>query len=474
MEELFEFDLSDVDVAAFESVATTPPHSMSPTPQQLNVTQTIPEAPTIETIDLKDVPMNEETVQTTDEVETMETLNNQVDTAPSTPPDKLTNQSDLATISNDLQNQQQQQQNLITSAQHIQPQQQTHHQQRFHMNQQQQQQLQHHVSQLATATGQQPCKILLIPINSSKQGTPGVKHLIQLPPGASPLTMSALKTASGKKQILHFATKTEKTLYQHHQSQQQLQPSLPPPPTPQPQPQQPPLPTTPMVANEVPKRKPCNCTKSQCLKLYCDCFANGEFCSGCNCTNCFNSLSKEKERQKAISQCLERNPEAFRPKIGKAIKASVGEPLPESIERRHTKGCNCKRSGCLKNYCECYEAKILCSNLCKCCGCKNYEESFERKTLMQLANSTSENARGILKNLLPTNNGSNAGKDIAKGFLTDEVISASLHCLLQSAQQAEKDGMPEDAITKQIQVEMGKCLRMIVDSLCESSSPKKR
>ena len=23
-------------------------------------------------------------------------------------------------------------------------------------------------------------------------------------------------------------------------------------------------------------RKPCNCTKSQCLKLYCDCFANGK------------------------------------------------------------------------------------------------------------------------------------------------------------------------------------------------------
>ena len=25
--------------------------------------------------------------------------------------------------------------------------------------------------------------------------------------------------------------------------------------------------------------------------------------------------------------------------------------------RRHTKGCNCKRSGCLKNYCECYEVR---------------------------------------------------------------------------------------------------------------------
>jgi len=45
-------------------------------------------------------------------------------------------------------------------------------------------------------------------------------------------------------------------------------------------------------------RKPCNCTKSQCLKLYCDCFANGEFCHLCNCTNCFNNLQHEEDRQK--------------------------------------------------------------------------------------------------------------------------------------------------------------------------------
>ena len=60
-------------------------------------------------------------------------------------------------------------------------------------------------------------------------------------------------------------------------------------------------------------RKPCNCTKSQCLKLYCDCFANGgsraalrvtnwifvgEFCFNCNCNNCLNNLQNEEERQK--------------------------------------------------------------------------------------------------------------------------------------------------------------------------------
>ena len=64
------------------------------------------------------------------------------------------------------------------------------------------------------------------------------------------------------------------------------------------------------------KRKPCNCTKSMCLKLYCDCFANGEFCLDCNCKDCHNNLDHEAERSRAIKSSLERNPSAFKPKIG--------------------------------------------------------------------------------------------------------------------------------------------------------------
>ncbi|CAF0841145.1 unnamed protein product [Brachionus calyciflorus] len=159
-------------------------------------------------------------------------------------------------------------------------------------------------------------------------------------------------------------------------------------------------------------RKPCNCTKSMCLKLYCDCFAQGSFCHDCNCVNCFNTLEHEDERNKAIKLVLERNPQAFQSKIGKftasialskvipppvtptqpskngiedLISASTATEELDEIHSRHVKGCNCKKSNCLKRYCECYLAKIQCSALCKCVGCKNCDEST--RTLLQLANA---------------------------------------------------------------------------------------
>lgn len=78
--------------------------------------------------------------------------------------------------------------------------------------------------------------------------------------------------------------------------------------------------------------------------------------------SCFNNLENEEHRNRAIRACLERNPHAFRPKIGKAKDVSGDVAV-----RKHTKGCNCKRSGCLKNYCECYE--VSCAFLITNSGC---------------------------------------------------------------------------------------------------------
>lgn len=56
----------------------------------------------------------------------------------------------------------------------------------------------------------------------------------------------------------------------------------------------------------------CNCAKSRCLKLYCECFANGQLCKGCNCQECLNFDEKLPERVKAINFVKERNPESFK------------------------------------------------------------------------------------------------------------------------------------------------------------------
>ena len=36
-------------------------------------------------------------------------------------------------------------------------------------------------------------------------------------------------------------------------------------------------------------RKSCNCRNSRCLKLYCECFASGQYCFACNCQACHNN-----------------------------------------------------------------------------------------------------------------------------------------------------------------------------------------
>ena len=57
----------------------------------------------------------------------------------------------------------------------------------------------------------------------------------------------------------------------------------------------------------------CNCSKSKCLKLYCECFRRGEYCHPhCQCVNCHNRDEFQDQRQKAVRLALDRNEDAFK------------------------------------------------------------------------------------------------------------------------------------------------------------------
>ena len=228
------------------------------------------------------------------------------------------------------------------------------------------------------------------------------------------------------------------------------------------------------------KAKSCNCKKSQCLKLYCECFAHGRVCVDCNCTGCHNTDKPEHQqaRDKAIAATRERDSNAFyraAPLQAKAekmkaraagksaaattassvlhtdskikVEAAIEPPtrsisatatptpvsngdgapsevvaaevepaippatLPEALHAAATtsassaatvspppadstttsaadpppppapttapsslparKGCNCKKSKCLKKYCECFQLGLKCTPKCKCVACLN-------------------------------------------------------------------------------------------------------
>lgn len=141
--------------------------------------------------------------------------------------------------------------------------------------------------------------------------------------------------------------------------------------------------------------------------------------------------------------------------------------------RRHNKGCNCKRSGCLKNYCECYEAKISCTGNCRCIGCRNTDD-FDETNEHDGSNNVSGFSLGVgnkrksmdstQMSIVPSKEaGGPTPSKQPYNFMTPDVIDATVQCMVAQAEECQRRGTTHKLAERLILGEFGRCLKEIID-----------
>ena len=120
----------------------------------------------------------------------------------------------------------------------------------------------------------------------------------------------------------------------------------------------------------------CFCSKTRCIKKYCECFSNKRFCKNCHCVNCLN----------------------------KSIH--LGNEIQKESNEINQIFCTCTKSNCNKKYCDCFKSNIKCTSRCRCINCKNCNKhssfnfqvtSVKSEENINIINNSSNNINNNLK-----------------------------------------------------------------------------
>jgi len=118
--------------------------------------------------------------------------------------------------------------------------------------------------------------------------------------------------------------------------------------------------------------KGCRCGRTKCLKQYCACFRNDVRCtSDCVCSDCRNDGKHEHDRMMAVRAIRLNSKDAFK---GTDLMIDDQTVTTPKGSVKTVRGCRCKRSKCLKKYCECFGVGLKCGDNCICENCHNGNE----------------------------------------------------------------------------------------------------
>jgi len=164
------------------------------------------------------------------------------------------------------------------------------------------------------------------------------------------------------------------------------------------------------------KKVTCTCTRTQCQKKYCACFALGKYCQGCDCKGCLNT-QKENNNNNTIYQdegeiYNNNNNNQKEEEINNISRNMCQDTKVQAIV------CNCTKSKCMKKYCECYKMNIPCGTLCRCIDCQNKNNQNIYSNMNMNVNNNEKNIN-IINNL---DENKNIINDIQKNNIQNDNI----------------------------------------------------
>ena len=167
--------------------------------------------------------------------------------------------------------------------------------------------------------------------------------------------------------------------------------------------------------NNIPNpRVHCTCKKTKCIKKYCECFSSGNLCYNCKCENCENKPYFIENKNNLIKKEEENNNDII----------DLNE---EENEETKLIICTCSKSGCNKNYCECFKAKVKCNNKCRCIKCLNKQEEKKDLEETKIIMRSKSSPVNLTNNNISNNNNveyiniNNINTDIANNFTVHRI-----------------------------------------------------